>query len=222
MNKEQLKTIPTRINSIGEEIMNGVTHGIGAALSIAGLTILVVLAVMSGNVRQIVSFSIYGASLIILYLASTLYHSFQKPEVKRVLKIIDHAAIYLLIAGTYTPFLLVGVQGAWGWTMLVLIWGLAILGISFKTLFIDRFRKLSVLGYVLMGWLSVLILKSLLDTIAVGGLIWLAVGGAIYTMGVIFYSLKKIPYMHGVWHLFVLGGSICHYFAVLLYLAPAR
>lgn len=222
MNKEQLKTIPTRINSIGEEIMNGVTHGIGAALSIAGLTILVVLAVMSGNVRQIVGFSIYGASLIILYLASTLYHSFQKPEVKRVLKIIDHAAIYLLIAGTYTPFLLVGVQGAWGWAMLVLIWGLAILGISFKALFIDRFQKLSVLGYVLMGWLSVLIIKSLLDTIAVGGLIWLAVGGAIYTMGVIFYSLKKIPYMHGVWHLFVLGGSICHYFAVLLYLAPAR
>jgi hemolysin III len=222
MNKEQLKTIPTRINSIGEEIMNGVTHGIGAALSIAGLTILVVLAVMSGNVRQIVSFSIYGASLIILYLASTLYHSFQKPAVKRVLKIIDHAAIYLLIAGTYTPFLLVGVQGAWGWTMLVLIWGLAILGISFKTLFIDRFQKLSVLGYVLMGWLSVLILKSLLDTIAVGGLIWLAVGGAIYTIGVIFYAMKKIPYMHGVWHLFVLGGSICHYFAVLLYLAPAR
>ncbi len=222
MNKEQLETIPTRIYSIGEEIMNGVTHGLGAALSIAGLTILVVLAVMSGNVRQIVGFSIYGASLIILYLASTLYHSFQKPEVKRVLKIIDHAAIYLLIAGTYTPFLLVGVQGAWGWTMLVLIWGLAILGISFKTLFIDRFQKLSVLGYVLMGWLSVLIIKSLLDTIAVGGLIWLAVGGAIYTIGVIFYSLKKIPYMHGVWHLFVLGGSICHYFAVLLYLAPVQ
>jgi hemolysin III len=222
MNKEQLKTVPTRIYSIGEEIMNGVTHGLGAALSIAGLTILVVLAVMSGNVRQIVGFSIYGASLIILYLASTLYHSFQKPEVKRVLKIIDHAAIYLLIAGTYTPFLLVGVQGAWGWTMLVLIWGLAILGISFKTLFIDRFQKLSVLGYVLMGWLSVLIIKSLLDTIAVGGLIWLAVGGAIYTIGVIFYSLKKIPYMHGVWHLFVLGGSICHYFAVLLYLAPVQ
>jgi len=222
MNKEQLKTVPTRIYSIGEEIMNGVTHGLGAALSIAGLTILVVLAVMSGNVRQIVGFSIYGASLIILYLASTLYHSFRKPEVKRVLKIIDHAAIYLLIAGTYTPFLLVGVQGAWGWTMLVLIWGLAILGISFKTLFIHRFQKLSALGYVLMGWLSVLIIKSLLDTIAVGGLIWLAVGGAIYTIGVIFYSLKKIPYMHGVWHLFVLGGSICHYFAVLLYLAPVR
>ncbi len=222
MNKEQLKTIPTRIYPLGEEIMNSITHGIGAALSVAGLTILVVLAVMSGNVRQIVGFSIYGASLIILYLASTLYHSFQKPEVKHVLKIIDHAAIYLLIAGTYTPFLLVGVQGAWGWTMLVLIWGLAILGISFKALFIDRFQKLSVLGYVLMGWLSVLIIKSLLDTIAVGGLIWLAAGGAIYTIGVIFYSLKRIPYMHGVWHLFVLGGSICHYFAVLLYLAPAR
>mgnify|MGYP000543906258 CR=1 FL=1 len=219
---KQLKTITTRVVTIGEEIVNSITHGIGAALSVAGLTLLVVLAVLSGNVRQVVSFSIYGASLIILYLASTLYHSFQKPEVKRVLKIIDHAAIYLLIAGTYTPFLLVGVQGAWGWTMLVLIWGLAILGISFKVFFIHRFQKVSVMAYVLMGWLSVLIIKSLLENIAVGGLIWLAVGGAAYTVGVIFYAMKRIPYMHGVWHLFVLGGSICHYFAVLLYLVPLR
>ena len=222
MNTTQFKTITNHIYSVGEEIMNSITHGVGAGLSIAGLTLLLVLAVLSGNVRQVVSFSIYGASLIILYLASTLYHSFQQPKVKRVLKIIDHAAIYLLIAGTYTPFLLVGVQGAWGWTMLVLIWGLAILGISFKAIFIHRFQKLSVLAYVLMGWLSILIIKSLLAHIAIGGLIWMAVGGAVYTIGVIFYALKKIPYMHGVWHLFVLGGSICHYFAVLLYLVPVH
>jgi hemolysin III len=226
MTSNQLKDLKertlARFYSLGEEIMNSVTHGIGAALSVAGLTVLVVLSVLYGNVTQVVSFSIYGASLIILYVASTLYHSFQQPKVKRVFRIIDHASIFLLIAGTYTPFLLLGVQGTWGWTFLIVIWGLAILGVSFKALFINRLQKLSVLMYVLMGWLSVLVIKSLLINIPVGGLIWLAVGGAAYTIGVIFYALKKIPYMHGVWHLFVLIGSLCHYFAVLLYLAPAH
>ncbi len=202
--------------------MNSITHGIGAALSVAGLTVLVVLAVLYGNVTQVVSFSIYGGSLIVLYLASTLYHSFQQPKVKRVLKFIDHAAIFFLIAGTYTPFLLLGVQGAWGWTFLVVIWGIAILGVSFKAIFFNRMQKASVMLYILMGWLSVLILRSLLDNIPVGGLIWLGLGGAAYTIGVIFYAMKKVPYMHGVWHLFVLAGSLCHYFAILLYLAPAH
>ncbi len=226
MTSDQLKGLKertlARFYSLGEEIMNGVTHGVGAALSVAGLTVLVVLAVLYGNVKQVVSFSIYGASLIILYVASTLYHSFQQPKVKRVFRIIDHASIFLLIAGTYTPFLLLGVQGAWGWTFLILIWGLAILGVSFKALFINRLQKLSVLMYILMGWLGVLVIKTLLANIPVGGLVWLAVGGAAYTIGVIFYALKKIPYMHGVWHLFVLLGSVCHYFAVLLYLAPVH
>ncbi len=226
MTSDQLKGLKertlARFYSLGEEIMNGVTHGVGAALSVAGLTVLVVLAVLYGNVKQVVSFSIYGASLIILYVASTLYHSFQQPKVKRVFRIIDHASIFLLIAGTYTPFLLLGVQGAWGWTFLIIIWGLAILGVSFKALFINRLQKLSVLMYILMGWLGVLVIKTLLANIPVGGLVWLAVGGAAYTIGVIFYALKKIPYMHGVWHLFVLLGSVCHYFAVLLYLAPVH
>lgn len=226
MASNQLKDLKdrtlARFYSLGEEIMNGVTHGIGAGLSVVGLTVLVVLAVLYGNVTQVVSFSIYGASLIILYVASTLYHSFQRPKVKHVFRIIDHASIFLLIAGTYTPFLLLGVQGTWGWTFLIIIWGLAILGVSFKALFINRLQKLSVLMYILMGWLSVLVIRTLLVNIPVGGLVWLAVGGAAYTIGVIFYALKKIPYMHGVWHLFVLIGSLCHYFAVLLYLAPAR
>jgi hemolysin III len=212
--------VTTRLYSLGEEIVHSITHGIGVGLGVAGLTLLVVLAVWYGNVYQIVSFSIYGATLIILYLASTLYHAFQNPGVKRVFKIIDHASIYLLIAGTYTPFLLVGLKGAWGWTLMIIIWGLAILGISFKVLFIHRYQKLSVLAYVLMGWLSVVMLKELLVNIPLGGLIWLAAGGVVYTVGVIFYALQKIPYMHVVWHVFVLGGSICHYFAVLLYLAP--
>ena len=211
-----------RLFTLGEEIAHSITHGIGAGLSIAGLTLLVALAVLYGNVYQIVSFSVYGSTLILLYLASTLYHGFQNPRLKRVFKIFDHASIYLLIAGTYTPFLLVGLRGRWGWTFLIIIWGLAILGVSFKALFIDRFHKLSVLAYILMGWLSVVMIKELLINISLGGLIWLGVGGVIYMVGVIFYALQKIPYMHVVWHFFVLGGSICHYIAVLLYLAPNR
>jgi len=209
-----------RLFSLGEEITHAITHGFGAALSIAGLTILVVLAVENGNIYQVVSFSIYGATLVILYLASTLYHGIQQPDAKRIFKIFDHSSIFLLIAGTYTPFLLISIRGALGWTLMVIVWGMAILGVSFKTLFIDRFPKLSVLAYVLMGWLSVVMIKEMLVNIPLGGLIWLAIGGVVYTVGVIFYALQKIPYMHVVWHFFVLGGSICHYFAVLLYLAP--
>ena len=211
-----------RLYTLGEEIAHSVTHGIGAGLSIAGLTLLVVLAVLYGNVYQVVSFSIYGATLTILYLASTLYHSFQNPQVKRVFKVIDHASIFLLIAGTYTPFLLVGVKGTLGWTLLIVVWGLALLGVGFKALFIHRFQKISVLTYVLMGWLSVIVLKELSANIAPGGLVWLAAGGVIYTIGVIFYAMKKVRYTHTIWHIFVLGGSICHFFSVLFYLAPAR
>ena len=219
---KNLKDHTIRLYTLGEEIVHSITHGIGAGLSIAGLTLLVVLAVLYGNVYQIVSFSIYGGTLVILYLASTLYHSFQQPTVKQVFQVIDHASIFLLIAGTYTPFLLVGIRGAWGWTLLVIVWGLAILGVSFKALFIHRFQKLSVLAYILMGWLSVVASKELLINIPVGGLIWMAIGGVVYTVGVIFYALKRVRYMHAIWHVFVLGGSVCHYFAILLYLAPAR
>ena len=207
--------------STGEEIANGITHGIGTGLSVAGLTLLVVLAALYGDVWRIVSFSIYGSTLIILYLASTLYHSFQHPRVKRIFRTIDHASIYLLIAGTYTPFLLVSMRGAWGWTLLVVVWGLALLGVGFQVLFTHRFQKLSVLAYILMGWISVIALKEALNTIPTGGLVLIAVGGVVYTVGVIFYAWKKLPYGHAIWHLFVLGGSMCHYFAVLFYLLPA-
>ncbi len=220
--KDRTSETSRRIYSLGEEIANSVTHGIGAGLSIAGLTLLVVLAVMNGNITQIVSFSIYGATLVILYLASTLYHSFQQPRVKKVFRIFDHAAIFLLIAGTYTPFLLVGVRGTMGWTLLLVVWGLALLGVGFKALFINRFQKVSVLAYILMGWLSVIAIREMIANIPLGGLIWLAAGGGVYTLGIIFYMLKKYRYTHTVWHVFVLGGSICHYFAILFYLAPAR
>jgi hemolysin III len=209
-----------KLYTIGEEIANGITHGIGTGLSVAGLTVLVVLAAIYGDVWRIVSFSIYGSSMIIVFLASTLYHSFQHPQAKRILRIIDHASIYLLIAGTYTPFLLVSMRGSWGWTLLVVVWGLALLGIGFQALFADRFRKLSLLTYILMGWLSVIVLKEALVSIPIGGVLLVAIGGVIYTVGVIFYVWKKLPYSHAIWHVFVLGGSACHYFAVLLYLLP--
>ncbi|MCK5314455.1 MAG: hemolysin III family protein, partial [Anaerolineales bacterium] len=167
-----------------------------------------------GDVWRIVSFSIFGSSLVLLYLASTLYHSFQNPRVKKIFQIFDHSAIYLLIAGTYTPFLLISLRGAWGWTFLVVIWGLAFLGIGLKALFFEYYERLSALGYVLMGWLCVIAGKELLTNVPQVSLIWLAVGGMAYTIGIIFLAWRKIPYGHAIWHLFVLGGSICHYFAV--------
>ena len=210
----------TRSFTIGEEIFHSITHGIGSGLSIAGLTLLLVLAILFGDVYQIVSFSIFGASLVLLYLSSTLYHGFQQPRVKHIFKIFDHVSIYLLIAGTYTPFLLIGLGGSTGWTMLFIVWGIALFGIVFKVLFIERFQVLSVVTYLLMGWLCVFVFREMVASIPLGAIIWLTIGGLFYTVGVIFYALQKIPYMHAVWHFFVLGGSICHFFAVLLYLAP--
>jgi hemolysin III len=210
-----------RLFTLSEEILHSVTHGIAAGLAIVGLTLLVVLAVINGNVYQIVSFSIFGSTLVLLYLASTFYHGIQNPRLKRKFKIFDHASIYLLIAGTYTPFLLIALRGTTGWTLLVVVWGIALAGVIYKILFIERFQVLSVVSYILLGWLCVFVFKEMLVSIPMGGIIWLVVGGLFYMVGVIFYALQKIPYMHVVWHFFVLGGSICHYIAVLLYLAPA-
>jgi hemolysin III len=209
----------TRPFTLGEEVVHSITHGIGTGLSIAGLVILVVLGVLNGDVYQIIGFTIFGASLVLLYLASTLYHGFQQPRAKRIFKIFDHSAIYLLIAGSYTPFLLVGMRGTTGWILLVVVWLIALIGITMKVLYIDRFQVLSVFAYLLMGWLCVFAFREMMTSIPIGGIIWLAAGGILYTVGVIFYALQKIPYMHAVWHFFVLGGSLCHYFAVLFFLA---
>ncbi|MBE9473727.1 MAG: hemolysin III family protein [Chloroflexi bacterium] len=206
--------------TLGEEIFHSISHGFGSGLSIAGLTLLVVLAVLYGDVYQIVSFSIFGVSLVVLYLSSTLYHGLQHPKAKHIFKIFDHSSIYLLIAGSYTPFLLVALRGTAGWILLVVVWAIALLGITLKVLFIDRFQIFSVISYLLMGWLCVFVFREMLIGIPIGGIIWLAAGGILYTVGVIFYAMQKIPYMHAIWHFFVLGGSICHYFAVLLFLAP--
>lgn len=206
--------------TIGEEIANSITHGIGAALSIAGLVILVVLAALHGDVWHIVSCAIYGTSMIMLYTASTLYHSFQNPNVKRIMRILDHSSIYLLIAGTYTPFTLISLRGPWGWSLFGVIWGLAVTGIIFKLYFTGRFNKVSTVIYVLMGWIAVIAIKPMIDIIPFNGLALLFGGGLSYTLGVIFYVWKKLPYHHAVWHLFVLGGTILHFFAILLFVLP--
>ncbi|MBN2224864.1 MAG: hemolysin III family protein [Deltaproteobacteria bacterium] len=205
--------------SLGEEIANGITHGIGAALSVAGLVILVVFAALYGDAWRVVSFSIYGATLVILYLISTLYHSFTTPRVKRLFQLFDHCSIYLLIAGSYTPLTLTVLRGPWGWTLFGLIWGLAITGIVLKVWFVGRFNVFSVVLYIAMGWLVVIALKPLFALVDHGMIMWLIIGGLSYTLGVIFYAAKRMPYHHAIWHLFVLGGSISHYFGILLHLS---
>ena len=206
--------------NLKEEIASSITHGIGVALAVAALVILVVFASIQGNPWKIVSFSIYGTSMVILYLASTFYHAFQKPKVKNVFKIFDHASIYILIAGTYTPFTLVTIRGGWGWSIFGIIWGLAIIGIVFKSFFIQRFKLISTLLYVLMGWFIVIAMKEIVSNLDTMGLIWLIIGGVSYTGGVFFYLNDKIKFNHAIWHLFVLGGSICHFFAILFHVLP--
>ncbi len=202
--------------TIAEEIAHSISHGIGTVLSIVGLVVLIVFAVSYGDAWHIVSFSIFGSTLIILYLASTLYHSLPMPRVKRILKRFDHAAIFLLIAGTYTPFMLVSLRGPWGWSIFGVIWGLAVLGILLKIFFpIAKFESISVVLYVFMGWLCLIVSKQLFTHLPRLSLILLVLGGVSYTVGVIFYIWEKLPYNHAVWHLFVLSGSIFHYFSVL-------
>lgn len=203
-----------------EEILNAVTHGIGAALALAGLVVLITAAWINGGTWHVVSFVIYGVSLVLLYLASTLYHSFRNIKVKHVFKIIDHAAIYLLIAGTYTPFALVALHGVVGWTIFSVIWGLALTGIVLKIFFVKRFKVLSTVCYILMGWAAVVMIKPLLATLAVEGLYWLIAGGVLYTVGAVFYLARRLPFNHAIWHLFVMAGSAAHFLAVFKYILP--
>jgi hemolysin III len=203
-----------------EELANALSHGLGILLSLAAISLLAVFAAINGTARHIVSFSIYGATLVLLYTASTLYHSFRSPRTKRVLRVFDHAAIYLLIAGTYTPFTLVVFNGAFGWVLFGIVWGLATTGVILKLLFVGRFHRVAVGLYIAMGWLVVIGLKPLIHGLAPGGLALLVTGGLLYTGGTVFYACKRIPWNHAIWHLFVLGGSICQFFAVLFYALP--
>jgi hemolysin III len=204
----------------GEEIANSITHGVGTALAIAALAILVTFAALQGDAWRVVGLSIYGATLVILYLVSTMYHAFRRPRIKRIFRTLDHSAIFLLIAGTYTPVTLVHLRGGWGWSLFGIIWGLAAGGIVAKIFLTGRLRALSVLFYVAMGWMVLIALHPILETVPRGMLAWLVAGGVSYTLGLAFYIPKRLAYHHAVWHLFVLGGSLCHFIGMLLYVAP--
>jgi hemolysin III len=206
--------------SPSEEIANSVTHGVGVVLSIAGLAVLTAFASVFGTAWHIVSCSIYGATQILLYTASTLYHSLPFSRAKAILRVLDHSAIFLLIAGTYTPFTLVNLRGPWGWSLLIAVWTLALLGIALQSRLIRQRALITTLPYLGMGWLAVVGLRPLLEAVAPGGLALLAAGGLAYTVGAVFYVWRRLPYHHAIWHLFVLAGSTCHYFAVLLYVIP--
>lgn len=214
------KSQDVKTYSLGEEIANSLIHALGAALGVAGLVVLVVLAAGQGDAWRVVSFAIYGSTLIILYLASALYHGISHPRIKAAARIVDHAAIYLLIAGTYTPFLLVNLRGPWGWSLFGIVWGLATLGIGFQTLFVRNQGVFSISTYVLMGWLCVIAFRELVLHVPFGGLMWLLAGGILYTSGLLFYVWHRLPYHHAVWHLFVLAGSVSHFFAILFYVLP--
>ena len=198
----------------GEEIVNSITHGIGALLSVVALVVLVILSVNHGDTLHVVSFSIYGSTLILLYLSSTLYHSFSSPRIKNLFARFDHVSIFLLIAGTYTPILLTSIRGVWGWTLFGIIWGLALVGAVIRSIYLHRFRKLMVAVYLLMGRMFVIAGKQVYLSLPPNSLMFLVLGGIAYSVGVIFYMWRKLPYSHGIWHLFVLAGSVLHFFAI--------
>ncbi len=205
-----------------QEIANSLTHGIGAAVALAGVTILIVLASLRGNAWHIVSVSIYGATLFILYLTSTLYHGLTAPRAKQVFEILDHSFIFLLIAGTYTPFMLVTLRGAWGWSLFGLVWGLGAVGIVYKIFFTGRHPYFSTGLYIALGWSVLLALKPLMAVLPAGGFVLLVLGGASYSLGTYFYHNERWYYSHAVWHLFVLAGSFFHYLAILFYVLPPQ
>lgn len=216
----------TRFNlpryTLGEELVNSISHGIGAGLSVAALVLCIVRAAYKSSAAGIVGASIYGATLVILYCMSTLYHAITNQTARRVFRVFDHTSIYLLIAGTYTPITLVTIKGAMGWTLFGIVWGIAVLGICLNSVNIERFKKFSMFSYIVMGWAVVISIKDIIEKMPRNGLIFLLLGGIAYTVGIIFYALKKKKYMHSVWHLFVLTGSILQFFCIYLYVLPIK
>lgn len=200
-----------------EEMASSLTHGLGLILAIAAVPVLILLGVLRGSTVHVAGFTVYGSSLVLVYASSTLYHAFQQPRLKHVFRVLDHAAIYLLIAGTYTPVTLLSLDGPAGWTLLSLVWTLALFGCVFKLFFVDRFEGFSTVLYLVMGWLVVLVLKPFVAAVPPEVFLWIVAGGLCYTVGVVFFVWERLPYNHAVWHLFVIGGSACHYVAMLLY-----
>jgi hemolysin III len=205
-----------------EEAANALTHGLGALAALAGGVVLVALAAAHGDPWRLAAAIVFSTSLLLLYLASTLYHCARQPDAKARLKVFDHCAIYLLIAGTYTPFTLVALRGNVGWWLFAAIWSLAAMGVLIKLRFTGRFKLVSTLLYIAMGWLALVAIKPLLVALDAWSLRWLLAGGAAYTLGTVFYHRPSLPYSHAVWHLFVITGSVCHYLAVLPLMLPAR
>lgn len=216
-----MKRNPISNQTKREEIANALSHCIGILLGIAALSILVVFASLKGDPWKIVSFSLYGTSLVILYTASTLYHSVKNIRLKEIFQILDHSSIFILIAGTYTPFVLVNMRGPWGWSLFGIIWGLALCGIIIKSTMGPGGDKVSTAVYLAMGWLIVIAFHKMISSIPLMGIIWLLIGGACYSAGTVFFLLeKRIPYSHPLWHLFVLAGSITHFFGILFHVLP--
>jgi len=205
--------------TLREEIAHAGTHGLGAALSIVGLVLLIVRSSATGDPWKVVSFTIFGTSVVLLYGASTLYHAMVNSPRRSTFKALDHAMIYVLIAGTYTPFLLVSLRGPWGWSMFGVIWGLTLVGIGFKAFFAGRFNVVSTLLYLALGWICVIAIKPMIENVPAAGMWWLLGGGLAYSFGTIFYLWKRLAYHHAIWHLFVLAGTACHFVAVYEYLA---
>jgi hemolysin III len=198
-----------------DEVANVLTHGAGAVASLAGAVVLVTLAALGGDAWKVVASAVFGTTLVLLYTASTLYHAARSPVARARLKVLDHCAIYLLIAGSYTPFTLIGLRGGWGWSLFGVIWGLAVAGTVFKLFFTGRFPRLSTTIYVAMGWLVLVAIGPMVQRLPATTLAWLVAGGVTYTVGTLFYHNRRIPYAHAIWHLFVIGGSACHFAAVL-------
>jgi hemolysin III len=206
--------------SFGDELASSVIHGIGIVLSIAGLATLVAFAALHGNALAVVACAVFGTSLVLLYTASTLYHSISVAAAKPALRAFDHIAIYVLIAGTYTPFTLIVLPGPWGWSLFAAVWTLALSGSALKLGLLKRYHKLAVLLYVGMGWIGMIAFKPLSEHLQTGGMLLLIGGGVAYTLGVPFYLWRRLPYHHALWHVFVLAGSVLHFLAVLLYVIP--
>ena len=217
----RLERVRDTERTLGEEIASSLTHGAGAVLSVAGLAAMVYKSVQFGNVWHIAAACVYGLSLVLLYLSSTLYHAITPPGLKHVFRIFDHSAIYVLIAGTYTPFVLVTMHGVWGWTLFGIVWTLAAVGIVFQARFVGRWQFLSTAVYLLMGWAGIVVMGPLLNALPQGAFLWLLAGGIGYSVGVIFYA-SRWKFAHAIWHLFVLVGSVSHFVAVYGYVLPGK
>jgi hemolysin III len=206
---------------LGDILANAITHGVGAALAIAGAVYLIVVST-HGSARTVIGCTVFSVTLVLVYICSTLYHSLVRTRARHVFRVLDHAAIYLLIAGTYTPFTLIALKGWVGWTLFGIEWGLAVVGIVFKSVAIGRFEVLSAVVYLLQGWLAIVAVRPLAGAIGAHGMAWLMAGGLAYTAGVVFFALDRIRYFHAAWHIFVLAGSVAHFFAILLHVVPLQ